>query len=101
MSRKYRLNVRFDLDNEAERSAVDYLNSLDASRNAFIVNAVLAHMEGSTLLDSIRQIVREELASISVTAPAQPKSATIDAAMTAEEEAENAESVLAALDMFL
>lgn len=63
--------------------------------------AVLARMEGNTILDGIRQIVREELQGITVRAPAVQKAAAMDSAMTAEEEAENAESVLAALDMFL
>ena len=38
---KYRINVRFDLDKPKEAKAAQYLQSLDKSRNAFMVTAVL------------------------------------------------------------
>ena len=34
---KYRINVRFDLDKPTEAKAAQYLQSLDKSRNAFMV----------------------------------------------------------------
>ena len=49
MSNHYRLNVRFDLDDEAERRAAEYLAELNnekgKSRNRFIVEAVISFME--------------------------------------------------------
>ena len=36
---KYRINVRFDLDKPKEANAAQYLQSLDKSRNAFMVTA--------------------------------------------------------------
>ena len=36
---KYRINVRFDLDKPMEANAAQYLQSLDKSRNAFMVTA--------------------------------------------------------------
>ena len=48
MSNHYRLNVRFDLDDEAERRAAEYLAELNnekgKSRNRFIVEAVISFM---------------------------------------------------------
>lgn len=41
---KYRINVRFDLDKPKEAKAAQYLQSLDKSRNAFMVTAVLNEM---------------------------------------------------------
>ena len=38
---KYRINVRFDLDKQKEAKAAQYLQSLDKSRNAFMVTAIL------------------------------------------------------------
>ena len=49
MSNHYRLNVRFDLNDEAERRAAEYLVELNnkkvKSRNRFIVEAVFSFME--------------------------------------------------------
>ena len=42
---KYRINVRFDLGKPMEANAAQYLQSLDKSRNAFIVTAVLNEMQ--------------------------------------------------------
>ena len=38
---KYRINVRFDTDDPKQAEAVKFLQSLEHSRNAFIVSAVL------------------------------------------------------------
>lgn len=56
---KYRINVRFDLDKPKEANAAQYLQSLDKSRNAFMVTAVLNEMQRQSstnefLLDDIR-----------------------------------------------
>ena len=49
MSNHYRLNVRFDLNDEAERRAAEYLAELNnkkgKSRNRFIVEAVISFIE--------------------------------------------------------
>ena len=49
MSNHYRLNVRFDLNDEAERRAAEYLAELNnekgKSRNRFIVETVISFME--------------------------------------------------------
>lgn len=45
---KYRINVRFDLDKPMEENAAKYLQSLDKSRNAFMVTAILNEMQRQT-----------------------------------------------------
>ena len=45
---KYRINVRFDLDKPKEANAAQYLQSLDKSRNAFMVTAILNEMQRQT-----------------------------------------------------
>ena len=66
---KYRINVRFDLDKPMEAKAARYLQALDKSRNAFMVTAVLNEMQrqssvNGSLLDDIRQVIREELQDV-------------------------------------
>ena len=70
---KYRINVRFDLDKPMEANAAQYLQSLDKSRNAFMVTAVLNEMQRQSsasggLLEDIRQVIREELQEVSFAA---------------------------------
>lgn len=106
----YRINVRFNLEDEVERKAAEYLQELyckeKKSRNRFIVEAVTAYMERiaekdtESLLQSIREIFREEIQDISVAAPAERKTAVADTELTEEEQAENAVSVLFDLEMF-
>ena len=67
----YRINVRFHSDVPAERNAAEFLQTLNKSRNKFIVDAVIAYtnMETSnneTLLENIRQIFREEVQTVAV-----------------------------------
>lgn len=83
---KYRINVRFDLDKPMEENAAKYLQSLDKSRNAFMVTAILNEMQRQSsvngfLLDDIRQVIREELQEV-------------------PQQAENEKSVLDDLEMF-
>ena len=106
----YRINVRFNLEDEAERKAAEYLQELyckeKKSRNRFIVEAVTAYMERiaekdtASLLQSIREIFRERIQDISIAAPTQRKTAVTDTELTEEEQSENAMSVLADLEMF-
>ena len=101
---KYRINVRFDLDKPTEAKAAQYLQSLDKSRNAFMITAVLNEVQRQTsassfLLEDIRQVIREELQEVSFAAvssvfeQAQPE-------LTEEQQAENEKSVLDDLEMF-
>ena len=100
---KYRINVRFDLDNPKEAKAALYLQSLDKSRSAFMVTAVLNEMQQQTstngvLLDDIRQVIREELQEVSFAA-ASPAFEQAQPELTEEQQAENEKSVLDDLEM--
>ena len=89
---KYRINVRFDLDKPKEANAAQYLQSLDKSRNAFMVTAIF-------LLEDIRQVIREELQEVSFAA-APPVFEQVQPELTEEQQAENEKSVLDDLEMF-
>ena len=101
---KYRINVRFETDDPKQAEAVKFLQSLEHSRNTFIVSAVLDAISSNTApnsitLEEIRRIIREELQEVSfVAAPFvfQP----VKAELTEEEQAENEKSVLDDLEMF-
>ena len=72
----YRTSVRFDLRNEREKRAADYLKSLKHGEgNRFIVDAVLARIDSSDdtgLLAQIRQMLREEVKLVPAAAPVTP-----------------------------
>ena len=93
--RDYRINVRFHTDNEAERRAAEYLKTLDRSRNQFVVDAVIAYMDKNSFLNSVREILREELKRMPVSSGAgNTEEAT-------PEPQENAvQNILADLEMF-
>ena len=101
---KYRINVRFDTDDPKQAETVKFLQSLEHSRNAFIVSAVLDAISSHTApnsitLEEIRRIIREELQEVSLVAAPfvfQP----VKAELTKEEQAENEKSVLDDLEMF-
>ena len=101
---KYRINVRFDTDDPKQAEAVKFLQSLEHSRNAFIVSAVLDAVSGkiatnNVSLEEIRRIIQEELQEVSfVAAPFVFQ--TVNAELTKEEQAENEKSVLDDLEMF-
>ena len=95
----YRINVRFHDDNAEERRAAEYLKSLRRSRNQFVVDAVVAYMDDRKLLDSIRQIFREEVAPLSISS-VQPVHQTVNTELTEEQKEENRKNVLADLDLF-
>ena len=101
---KYRINVRFDLDKPMEAKAAQYLQSLDKSRNAFMVTAVLNEMQrqssaSSFLLEDIRRVIREELQEVSFVA-ASSVFEQVQPELTEEQQAENEKSVLDDLEMF-
>lgn len=100
----YRINVRFHTDVPAEKKAAEYLQTLNKSRNKFIVDAVIAYMndestDNETLLENIRRIFREEVQTVSVVSvPSKTVAATTE--LTEKQKAENAKNVLADLEMF-
>ena len=101
---KYRINVRFDTDDPKQADAVKFLQSLEHSRNTFIVSTVLEAISGKSAhnnitLENIRKVIREELQEVSLVAAPfvfQP----VKAKLTKEEQAENEKSVLDDLEMF-
>ena len=101
---KYRINVRFDIDDPKQAEAVKFLQSLEHSRNAFIVSAVLDAVSGKSAvnnisLENIRKVIQEELQEVSfVTAPSVFQSAKTE--LNEEEQAENEKSVLDDIEMF-
>ena len=101
---KYRINVRFETDDPKQAEAVKLLQSLEHSRNAFIVSAVLDAVLGksaanSISLEAIRKIIREELQEVSFVA-APPAFQTVKTELTEEQQSENGKSVLDDLEMF-
>ena len=100
----YRINVRFHTDVPAEKKTTEYLQTLSKSRNKFIVDAVIAYMnkesaDNDILLESIRQIFREEVQTVAVVS-APPAAVAVTAELTEEQKAENAKNVLVDLEMF-
>jgi formylmethanofuran dehydrogenase subunit B len=101
---KYRINVRFDIDDPKQAEAVKFLQSLEHSRNAFIVSAVLDAVSGKSAvnnisLENIRKVIQEELQEVSfVAVPSVFQSAKTE--LTEEEQSENEKSVLDDLEMF-
>ena len=100
----YRINVRFHNDIPAEKKAAEYLQTLNQSRNKFIVDAVIAFInkensDNETLLESIRQIFREEVQTVAVVL-APPTAVAVTTELTEEQKAKNAKNVLADLEMF-
>ena len=101
---KYRINVRFDTDDDKQAEAVGFLQSLQKSHNAFIVSAVLDAIARQSvneldLLENIRQVIREELQEVSF-AVAPPAFRSAKTELTEEEQVENEKSVLDDLEMF-
>lgn len=100
----YRINVRFHDNVPAEKKAAEYLQTLNKSRNKLIVDAVIAYMnkesaDNETLLESIRQIFREEVQTVAVLS-ALPTAVAVTAELTEEQKTENVKNVLADLEMF-
>ena len=96
--------MRFDLDKPKEAKAAQYLQSLDKSRNAFMITAVLNEVQRQSsvngfLLDDIRQVIREELQEVSFVA-ASPVFEQVQPELTEDQQVENEKSVLDDLEMF-
>ena len=109
--KEYRLNVRFRLEDDAQRRAAEFLEHLDrkqyGSRNAFAVSAICAFVEqildgkpNAALLGDIRQIFREEVSTLQLSAPELTEPKTLDVELTQAQKETNARNVLAALEAF-
>ena len=62
-----RFSLRFNLDNEADRKAWEYLQSAPESKNKAIISAINAYFETDVNLEKvIRETIRECLKDISV-----------------------------------
>ena len=62
-----RFSLRFNLDNEADRKAWEYLQSAPDSKNKAIISAINAHFETDGRIETIiRETIRESLKDISV-----------------------------------
>ena len=104
---EYRLNVRFRLEDDAQRRAAEFLEHLDrsefGSRNAFAVKAICAFVEqiengnpNAALLGDIRQIFREEVSTLQLSAPEPTAPKTLDVELTQAQKETNARNVVAA-----
>ena len=109
--KEYRLNVRFRLDDDDQRRAAEFLEHLDRSefrsRNAFAVTAICTFVEqvldgnpNAALLGDIRQIFREEVSTLQLSAPEPTEPKTLDVELTQAQKETNARNVLAALEAF-
>ena len=107
----YRMTLRFNLEDETERNAAEFLKQLDRkaykSKNRFVVELIAAYADSlnkerleDELLEKIRLMFREEIADISVVFPEQKKTTAAVTELTEEQKAENAASVLADLELF-
>ena len=109
--KEYRLNVRFRLNDDDQRRTAEFLEHLDrkqyGSRNAFAVSAICAFVEqildgnpNAALLGDIRQIFREEVSMLQLSAPEEAAPKTLDVELTQAQKEANARNVLAALEAF-
>ncbi len=88
---EYRINVRFSLDDDAQRRAAEFLENLDreqyGSRNAFAVKAICAYVDellngnpNARLLEDIRKLFLEVVPTI----PSAPVELSKPKTLTAE-----------------
>ncbi len=100
----YRINVRLDLDKPTEKQAADYLKAMGRQKNKFIVKTLLSYIENENtdaknLLESIREILRDELQSVSFVSALQIPN-ILSTELTEEQQAENDMNILDDLEMF-
>ena len=89
-----RFSLRFNLDNEADRKAWEYLQSVTDSKNKAIISAINAYFETDGNLEKvIRETIRECLKDISVVQAVADK--------PTEEISEDENTLMDSLDMFL
>ena len=89
-----RFSLRFNLDNEADRKALEHLQSVTDSKNKAIISAINAYFENNGNLEKvIRETIRECLKDIYI--------AQAVAEAPTEEISEDENSLMDSLDMFL
>ena len=89
-----RFSLRFNLDNEAERKAWEYLQSAPDSKNKAIISAINACFEqGGNLEKVIRETIRECLKDISIVQMAAEE--------PTEEISEDENTLMDSLEMFM
>ena len=104
----YRLNIRFDLTDESQRSIAGRLQSLDrkqyGSINKFIIAAIDKAFDSNSsdtlTAEEIRSIIREELQDVAFVSVQSSQAQTVQPTLTEEEQAANEQSVLNDLEMF-
>ena len=104
----YRLNIRFDLTDESQRSIAERLQDLNrkqyGSINKFIIAAIGKAFDcnGSSTLtaEEVRSIIREELQDVAFVSAQPSQTQTVQLTLTEEEQAANEQSVLNDLEMF-
>ncbi len=104
-----RVILRFSKGNSTDRRVIDYLEHLDTteqSRNRQVIDLLAGAIDRletqkqeDALVEKIRQIFREELPTMPVSSTPTAASA-FSTELTEEEEARNAASVLADLELF-
>ena len=108
---EYRLNVRFSLEDDAQRRAAEFLENLDrkqyGSRNAFAVKAICSYVDellsgnpNARLLEDIRQLLLEVSPALPAAPVEPPKPNTLIAELTEEQKQQQAASALAFLKGF-
>ena len=107
---EYRLNVRFDLNDEKQRRIVDSLKNVDKKKygsiNAFVIAALGDYIEKINtgdhehLLQDIRALLREELSNVSVSKAADVAPAPVSLELSEEQKEENKATVLSAISLF-
>ena len=89
-----RFSLRFNLDNEADRKAWEYLQSTPDSKNKAIISAINAYFESDGNLEKvIRETIRECLKNISVVQAVTEE--------PTEEISEDENTLMDSLEMFL
>ena len=89
-----RFSLRFNLDNEADRKAWEYLQSTPDSKNKAIISAINAYFESDGNLEKvIRETIRACLKDISVVQAVTEE--------PTEEISEDENTLMDSLDMFL
>ena len=89
-----RFSLRFNLNNEADRKAWEYLQSAPNSKNKAIISAINAYFETDGRMETIiRQTIRECLKDISVVQAATEE--------PTEEISEDENTLMDSLKMFM
>ena len=112
MSRCYRLNIRFDLDDEKERDLAEKVKGIDKAQygsvNKFILGLIDSHFNGSDehtdlgfTLEDIKNAVKEAIESSGGIIKPKESDCSVNFELDKSEEEENGAAVLDALKMFM